>query len=150
MRLRQASGFSLIELMIVVAIIGVLSTVAVPSYSNYVKRSAFARELTLVDQYKKAISLCFQTTGDSVVCRTQGSASGIPQDLDEGEGNNAIAIQYRTNLGPDIVRLTVTLYGENPTGSSYIRDFHYYDISSGQWSLNLGQSNCDEAGYCGS
>ncbi|MEZ9907086.1 prepilin-type N-terminal cleavage/methylation domain-containing protein [Vibrio sp. 10N.261.51.A3] len=48
-------GFTLIELMIVVAVIGVLSAIAVPQYQNYVKKSALGTALASVTAYKTII-----------------------------------------------------------------------------------------------
>lgn len=146
MRLRQ-TGFSLIELMIGVAIMGILSAVAVPSYNNYVRKSVEAKELALVDQYKKAISLCFQMIGDPSVCKMQDSNSGIPANIDEGTDNNDIQIQYKTTTpNANKVRLVTKLYGHSDLDT--IKNYYEYDIPSGNWSFNAGYSNCIDYGYC--
>ena len=57
--LKQAQkGFTLIELMIVIAIIGILAAVAVPQYGQYTKRSKFAEVISLTAPYKTAVSEC--------------------------------------------------------------------------------------------
>lgn len=53
-------GFSLIELMIVVAIIGILSTIAIPVYQNYTQRARFAEVIAATEPFKTAISLALQ------------------------------------------------------------------------------------------
>ncbi len=58
------TGFSLIELMIVIAIIGVLAAIAVPSYQNYIRKSRVATALSFVDGAKQGIAEYVQTTGD--------------------------------------------------------------------------------------
>lgn len=54
------TGFSLIELMIVVTIISILTVVAVPSYKNYTERARFSEVIAATEPFKTAVSLAIQ------------------------------------------------------------------------------------------
>lgn len=60
---KSQSGFSLIELMIVVAIIAVLSAVAVPQYQNYLTRARWTVNFNQLEAMKLSIAECLQQSG---------------------------------------------------------------------------------------
>ncbi|OGT43089.1 MAG: hypothetical protein A3F42_03715 [Gammaproteobacteria bacterium RIFCSPHIGHO2_12_FULL_37_34] len=55
-----SSGFSLLELMIVVSIISILAMIAVPSYQTYIQRARFSEVITTTELFKTAITLALQ------------------------------------------------------------------------------------------
>ena len=57
---RVQRGFTLIELMIVVAIIGILAAIALPQYQDYLSRSRWSDNLSQVGQLKQAVGECMQ------------------------------------------------------------------------------------------
>lgn len=70
-RRKAQQGFTLIELMIVVAIIGILAAVALPQYQDYVSRSRYASAVTSLSGVQSAVASCLQDkAGDISQCNT--------------------------------------------------------------------------------
>ena len=76
MKAQMQKGFTLIELMIVVAIIGILAAIAIPAYNDYTKRARFAEVNSIGNSYKTAVSMCFSDLNALASC--DAGSNGVP------------------------------------------------------------------------
>ena len=105
---RIEQGFTLIELMIVVAIIGILAAIAIPAYQNYTIRAQVTEGLTLADGWKTAVAEYYANRG---TWPSQGNITG---------SNNSVG-KYESSVTVTVGSIIIT-YGnqanKNISGSS--------------------------------
>ncbi len=114
--MKKTHGFTLIELMIVVAIIGILAAVALPAYQNYSNRAAFSELVLAVTPRKTAVELAIQTRSPANTAALMGGALGIPADVAVAATTHGAAVSggmitmtWRTDSGAPLANTTYTL-----------------------------------------
>lgn len=92
--MNKQQGFTLIELMIVIAIIGILAAVALPAYQNYTNKAKFSEVIAATTAVRNAIDICYQTNGgaDLSNCDTAAEIGYVLADASIGQYVASVAI----------------------------------------------------------
>ena len=105
-------GFTLIELLIAIAIVGILTAIAIPSYQNYTRKAHYTEIVQAATPFKLGVEECFQLNGDLKDC-TPGK-NGVPKNIGAGEGVGLINEVKITDKG--VITITPRdLHGIKPT-----------------------------------
>ncbi|MGI1999655.1 pilin [Shewanella frigidimarina] len=80
-QIKNAKGFTLIELMIVVAIIGILAAIALPAYQTYTDKARYSGVVAAGGAVKTAVEICAQTEGSISATECAPSKGGVPANV---------------------------------------------------------------------
>lgn len=85
---RSLLGFTIIELLIIIAIIGILVVIAVPTYLTYTKKTYFSEVVQKTAPYKLAVESCYQAQGGGpAVANCAAGQNGVPANITSDQGD---------------------------------------------------------------
>ena len=87
-------GFSLIELMVVVAIISILAIMSIPSYRGYTERARFVEVITATEPYKIAVAIALQSGVNAA--ELQQGTNGIPLPPEATKNLESLTVENGT------------------------------------------------------
>lgn len=135
---KQQQGFTLIEVMIATAIIGILGSIAIPSYSAYTKKAKFTEVITAIAPVKMSLDTCASVEGVWKSSQCSYNTFNASQYIQEGKitfiDEQTVSTEYTLMSGNGFKGETYNL-----TGS--IKDFGI------EWKVDPN-STCLKAGIC--
>ena len=145
MRKQIQKGFTLIELMIVVAIIGILAAIAIPAYQNYTIRAQVTEGLTLAGGWKAAVAEYYSQNGTFPTCSSTTGGAGCVAAAGATTGKYVSGVI----VGPTAGQIVIT-YGLLANAKLATAGANVLDISPGLSANNDVVWVCGKAAIPGS
>lgn len=140
---RLQQGFTLIELMIVVAIIGILAAVAIPAYQDYTVRARITEGLSLAGAAKTSVSEnAANGASDLALGYTAPGATTNVSSVAVASATGQITITYNANAGGGTIVLIPTSGGNALATSTVPSDAVAWSCSSGSTSSKYRPASC--------
>jgi len=139
--MKKQTGFTLIELMIVVAIVAILAAIALPAYQTYTQKARFSEVIAATGPARTAIDICIQSSGTNCVTQATSAVSGAK--------TTTANVQSVVTTGTEVTGpFEITATGTNAVGS-----YNYKmagTVGSGRvvWTQPVSSSTCVAAGVC--
>ncbi len=133
-------GFTLIELMIVIAIIGILAAVAVPQYSQYTKRARFAEVVTAAAPIKTGVEVCVQANSSLGECDTWAEIGVQQASVQVGDDVQSAAIAANA-------RITMTAVTDLNSATYILTPTYNNNLNTLTWAVS-GSCQAAATKYC--
>ena len=136
------SGFTLIEVLITIAIVGLLASIAIPQYSLYTNRAKFSEVILATSIYKNSIEVAYHTKKPTNLNDFDGGNLGIP------ENNSPYIIPHKYILSATVTNGVIYVESSiinNGTNTTYILTPIINSNKTLSWKTS---GNCINSGLC--
>lgn len=149
--MKKQTGFTLIELMIVVAIVAVLAAVALPAYQKYTAKAKYTEVVSATGPIKQQVELCYFDKQDLSACKNGASGSGWTITTNTSYANGTASTGgYVKQIDVASGEITVTPNAKDgfaETDTFVLTPDSSSTSGSLTWSVK-GSSGCKASGYC--
>ncbi|MGR7919950.1 pilin [Zobellella denitrificans] len=145
----RQGGFTLIELMIVVAIVAILAAVALPAYQTYTKRAKFSEVIAATGPAKTAVEVCIQGSSDTVDNTLMTTCASAGVGAVSGSYNTEIVTTV-TTAASGATGVTITATGDSTTFGSGTNQFQLVGTANATSRQIVWEraGNCVTGGLC--
>lgn len=142
---KKTSGFFIVEILIVLAIVAILVTALLPNLANYTNRAKYADVLTTANSVKPAVELCIlnNSTPGTVGTECSATSNGVPANTATGYAPNVSGFTTASGI------ITATGAGGALGGVTYILTPTYNNGATNSGTISWTSSGtCKTAGLC--
>ncbi|GAD01032.1 pilin [Agarivorans albus] len=144
----KQAGFTLIELMIVVAIVAILAAVALPAYQTYTNRAKFSEVIAASGPVKTAFEVCWQTSPTASNAATTGSECLAAASAAAGTATNGQYVNTVTPSVPSTNNFRIVVQSANMSEGTTTPEYQLEaTVSAGNGNVNWSKT-CTPATMC--